>query len=110
MNKKYVKDMTEGNELTLLLGFSLPMLVGNLFQQFYNMVDSVIVGKYIGKNALAAVGTTGSLNFLFFSLCIGLTGGIGVVISQYFGANDEKNVIAQSSMIPNSHSPNPANV
>lgn len=92
MNKKYVKDMTEGNELTLLLGFSLPMLVGNLFQQFYNMVDSVIVGKYIGKNALAAVGTTGSLNFLFFSLCIGLTGGIGVVISQYFGANDEKNV------------------
>ena len=92
MNKKYVKDMTEGNELSLLLSFSLPMLMGNLFQQVYNMVDSIVVGKYVGKNALAAVGATGSLNFLFFSLCIGLTGGIGIVISQYFGAGDEKNV------------------
>lgn len=92
MNKKFVKDMTKGNELSLLLQFSLPMLMGNLFQQVYNMVDSIVVGKYVGKNALAAVGVTGSLNFLFFSLCIGLTGGIGVVISQYFGANDEKSV------------------
>ena len=59
MAKQYVCDMTKGNEVSLLLKFSLPMLVGNIFQQFYNMVDSVIVGNYVGKNALAAVGMTG---------------------------------------------------
>ncbi|MCR5235278.1 MAG: MATE family efflux transporter [Lachnospiraceae bacterium] len=90
MARKVVKDMTEGNEFRLLVSFSVPMLIGNLFQQVYNMVDSIVVGKYVGSDALAAVGATASLNFLFFSLCIGLTGGIGVVISQHFGAGDEK--------------------
>ncbi len=92
MKKSYVKDMTRGNEFSLLVSFSVPMLIGNLFQQFYNLVDSMIVGRYVGADALAAVGATGSLNYLFFSLCVGLTGGIGVVISQYFGAEDEENV------------------
>lgn len=92
MNKGLVKDMTTGSEFKLLISFSIPMLIGNIFQQVYNMVDSIVVGKYVSANALAAVGATGSLNFLFFSLCIGLTGGIGVVISQHFGAKDSVNV------------------
>ncbi|MCR5420743.1 MAG: MATE family efflux transporter [Lachnospiraceae bacterium] len=92
MRKTNIKDMTTGNEFKLLIGFSVPMLIGNIFQQIYNMVDSIVVGKYVGSDALAAVGATGSLNFLFFSLCIGLTGGIGIVISQHFGAEDDVNV------------------
>ncbi len=84
--------MTSGNELKLLVSFSVPMLIGNLFQQVYNMVDSIVVGKYVSADALAAVGATGSLNFLFFSLCLGLTGGIGIIISQHFGAGDKIHV------------------
>ena len=84
--KSYVKDMTKGNPTGLLLTFMLPMVVGNVFQQLYNMVDSMIVGKYVGADALAAVGATGSLNFLIFSLCGGMANGIGIIISQYFGA------------------------
>jgi len=63
---KYVNDMTKGNEVKLLLAFALPMLAGNLFQQLYNMVDSIIVGRFVGSNALGAVGSVGSLNFFFF--------------------------------------------
>ncbi|MBE6023373.1 MAG: MATE family efflux transporter [Cellulosilyticum sp.] len=92
MAKVNTYDMTEGNPITLLLKFSLPMLIGNIFQQFYNMVDSIIVGQFVGANALAAVGATGAINFLFFSLAFGLSAGIGIIISQYFGAKDEKKV------------------
>ncbi len=92
MAKQYVCDMTSGNETSLLLRFSLPMLVGNIFQQFYNMVDSIIVGNYVGKNALAAVGMTSGLNFLYFSLCNGFATGAGVLMSQYFGQKNEKRV------------------
>lgn len=90
--KSYVKDMTQGNPTGLLLSFMFPMLVGNVFQQFYNMVDSMIVGKYVGADALAAIGATGSLNFLIFSLCGGMANGIGIIIAQYFGAGNEENV------------------
>lgn len=92
MKKSYVKDMTVGNPTGLLLVFMLPMVVGNVFQQLYNMVDSMIVGKIVGADALAAVGATSSLNFLFFSLCGGMANGIGIVISQHFGAGNETNV------------------
>lgn len=92
MSAQYVKDMTEGNETKLLISFSIPMIIGNIFQQFYNMVDSIIVGNFVGANALAAVGATGSLNFLFFSLCSGMSMGVGILISQYFGAKNEDNV------------------
>lgn len=85
-------DMTTGDPTRLLLRFSIPMLIGNLFQQFYNMVDAMIVGNFVGANALGAVGATGSINFLFFSLNLGLSAGIGVIISQYFGARDDKMV------------------
>lgn len=85
--KTSVSSMTEGNTAKLLLSFTLPMLIGNLFQQFYNMVDSIVVGRFVGSGALAAVGATGSLNFLFFSVSFGISAGVGVVVSQYFGAD-----------------------
>lgn len=102
MSVKYVEDMTEGNEVSHIIKFTLPMLVGNVFQQFYNLIDSIVVGKYVGANALAAVGACGSLSFLFFSVCLGLSVGIGILISQYFGAKEEEQVkraIANSTYV-----------
>ena len=64
------KDLTTGNPMKLILNFGVPLLFGMLFQQFYNMVDSVIVGKQLGVNALAAVGSTGSINFMVLGFCI----------------------------------------
>ncbi len=92
MAKERTYNMTKGNEVKLLLKFSIPMLIGNLFQQVYNMVDSIVVGQKVGADALAAVGTSGSLHFLFFSLCMGLGSGVGILASQYFGAEQEANV------------------
>lgn len=92
MAKQSVTSMTEGNPTKLILSFTIPMLIGNLFQQLYNMVDSIIVGRYVGSDALAAVGATGSLNFLFFSLSFGISAGIGVVASQFFGAEKHDDV------------------
>lgn len=92
MAKAGMYDMTKGNPTSLLLKFSLPMIIGNIFQQFYNMVDSIIVGQFVGADALAAVGATGAINFLFFSLAFGLSAGIGIIVSQYYGAKDEKKV------------------
>lgn len=85
-----VKDMTEGRETPLLLKFMLPMLLGNVFQQFYNIVDSAIVGRFEGATALGSIGCTGSLNFLFFSTCNGLSVGAGVLIAQNFGAKNKE--------------------
>lgn len=90
MSKVY--DMTEGSPTKHLATFALPMLVGNLFQQLYNLADSAIVGKFVGSNALGSIGATGSLTFLLFSLCMGLSSGAGIVVSQYFGAKDKENV------------------
>ena len=84
--------MTEGSPVRLLLIFSLPMLIGNLFQQVYNLVDSVIVGQFIGAQALAAVGTTGSMCFLFFALCNGIGTGGGIITAQFFGSGDTRQV------------------
>ena len=75
--------MTKGNPMQLLIQFSLPLLVGNIFQQLYNMVDSIIVGNFVGANALGAIGTTNSLNFFFFSLGVGLSVCIGIIVEQY---------------------------
>lgn len=85
-------DMTKGNPIKLILKFSMPMLIGNIFQQTYSMADSAILGKYVGDKALAAVGSTGSITFLFFSLVFGLSSGIGIVVSQYYGARDEQSI------------------
>lgn len=85
-------NMTKGNPVYLLLVFAIPMLVGNLFQQMYNLVDSVVVGKGVGANALAAVGATNSVTFLFFALCNGIGSGGGIITAQHFGAGNEETV------------------
>ncbi len=87
-----ILNMTEGNIVKLLISFSIPMLIGNLFQQLYNLVDSVVIGKFVGGVAFGAVGCTGSLNFLFVSICNGIGSGGGIITAQYFGQNDEKKI------------------
>lgn len=82
--------MTQGSPLKLILGFAVPMAVGNIFQQLYSMVDTIIVGKFVGVEALAAVGSTGSLNFLILGFVLGICGGFTIPISQCFGAEDMK--------------------
>ena len=67
-----VKDMTEGKPGRLILEFAIPLLMGNLFQQFYSLVDTAIVGKFLGVDQLAAVGSTGSINFLIIGFCMGI--------------------------------------
>ncbi len=89
---KYVKDMTEGEPLPLILSFMLPMMMGNIFQQFYNIVDTAIAGKFISSTALGAVGSTGHITNLFFALGNGLATGIGIIISQFFGRGDTGSV------------------
>lgn len=84
------KDMTQGSPVKHILLFSIPLLIGNVFQQFYSMVDTIIVGRFVGVDALAAVGSTGSLVFLINGFALGLTSGFSVMVSQRFGANDEK--------------------
>ncbi len=96
-NKSAVLNMTEGNPISLILMFSVPMLIGNLFQQVYNLVDSVIVGQFVGADALAAIGATGSVTFLFFALCNGIGSGGGIVTSQFFGKGDE--VLVKSCIV-----------
>ncbi|KMT21956.1 MATE family efflux transporter [Clostridium cylindrosporum] len=85
-------DMRRGNPTKLMLKFAFPMLIGNVFQQLYNMVDSIVVGRFIGKEALAAVGSSFSLMNFITLLIIGLCIGSSIVISQYFGAEDYKNL------------------
>lgn len=83
-----MKDLTKGNEALQIFYFTFPMLIGNIFQQFYNLTDSVIVGQIIGKQALGAVGASFPIIFLLVSLIIGLSMGNSVLISQYYGAKD----------------------
>lgn len=92
MKKTSVKDFTSGSPTKILLRFTLPMLIGNLFQQLYNMVDSIVVGKFVDSNALAAVGASSSSVFLIFGLTFGLSAGISIIVSQYFGAREYHNV------------------
>ena len=82
------KDLTKGRPLALIIQFGFPILLGMLFQQMYNMVDTAIVGKFLGGNALAAVGATGSINFLVVGGTIGICSGMSIPIAQRFGAED----------------------
>lgn len=84
------QDMTVGNPTTVLLKFSLPLLLGNFVQQLYNTVDAIVVGYYIGDNALAAVGAANPILNLLLSLFMGVATGAGIVVAQYFGAKDRK--------------------
>lgn len=84
-----IRDMTQGKPMKLILEFSLPLLFGFLFQQFYSLADTVIVGRILGVQALAAVGATGSVSFLIIGFCMGVCSGFGIPIAQKFGAKDE---------------------
>lgn len=81
-------DMTSGSPMRIILNFTLPIFIGNVFQQFYNMADAVIVGKFVGTKALAAVGSTGTIMFLIYGFVVGMTAGFTVLTAQKFGAGD----------------------
>lgn len=87
-----MKNLTEGHSGRLIFQFAMPMLIGNVFQQMYNIVDSIVVGRYVGKQALAAVGASFPLIFMLISFVIGISMGATIMIAQYFGAKDMKNV------------------
>lgn len=93
------RDMTEGSPMRLILGFFVPMLFGLLFQQLYNMADTIIVGKCLGVQALAAVGSTGSINFMIIGFCLGVCSGFAIPVAQKFG---EKNESALRRFVANS--------
>ena len=82
------EDMTSGKPLQLIWQFSIPLVFGNLFQQMYNMVDTIIIGKYLGLSALTSVGATASITFLIIGFCMGTCSGMGVPVAQFFGAGD----------------------
>ena len=83
------KDMTSGSPAKLIFGFAIPMFLGLLFQQFYSMVDTLIVGKFLGVNPLAGVGSTTSLNFMVLGFCMGVCNGFAIPVAQMFGAREE---------------------
>ena len=90
--KDSTKDMTVGSPMKLILGFAFPMFLGLLFQQFYSMVDTMIVGKLLGVNPLAGVGSTGSLNFMVIGFCTGVCNGFAIPVAQMFGAKKEEDL------------------
>lgn len=89
---KAVEPMTSGSISKRMIFFALPLLLGNLFQQLYNTVDSLIVGNFLGSSALAAVSSSGSLIFMLIGFLSGISSGAGVVVSRYFGAEDKNGV------------------
>ena len=90
--KSATRDMTKGSPWRLIAGFALPVLLSQVFQQLYNTADTLIVGRFLGDGALAAVSSSGPLIFLLVSFVEGLTLGAGVAISRYFGAGDDASV------------------
>lgn len=90
MKKEMTNDMTVGSPAKLIIQFMIPMCLGNVFQQFYNIADSIIAGQFLGVNALAAIGSTGSLMFFVTGWLQGLTSGFAILVSQWFGAKDMK--------------------
>lgn len=84
-----IKDLTQGSPARLILGFAVPLLAGMLFQQLYNLVDTMIVGRFLGVTALAGVGATGSINFLVLGFCMGICSGFAIPVAQRFGAKEE---------------------
>lgn len=92
MEKSKVKSMTEGSPSKLILRFFMPLLLGMLFQQFYNMMDTMIVGQFLGAKALAAVGGTGSINFMIIGFCMGVCNGFAIPVAKAFGAQDESSL------------------
>ncbi|MBN1424045.1 MATE family efflux transporter, partial [Candidatus Fermentibacteria bacterium] len=85
-----MRSLTEGNEAAVIVMFALPMLAGNVFQQLYTTVDGIVVGRFVGKYALAAVGASFPIIFLMVSLVMGITMGSSVMVAQFFGAGDHE--------------------
>ena len=85
-----MKNMTEGKPLKLIIGFAVPMLIGNIFQQIYNVADTVIVGRFLGEQALAGVGSTGSLTYFLLAMVSGMCNGAGLVAAQCFGCGNKE--------------------
>ena len=92
LEKTKTADLVEGNIPKAIMGFAIPLLIGNLFQQLYNTVDSYVVGNFVGTSALAAVGASGSIINMLVGFFMGLSAGAGVVISQYFGGGRDKDM------------------
>lgn len=88
MANQRVKDMTVGSPMKLILSFMVPLIFGLLFQQFYSMVDTMVVGRFLGVDALAGVGSTGAINFLVLGFCNGLCSGFAIPVAQKFGQKD----------------------
>ena len=84
-----VQDMTTGSSMRNIVQFSVPLLIGNLAQQLYSTVDSIVVGRYVGDTALAAVGASGPVINLLIVLFVGISTGAGIMVSQYFGAKQK---------------------
>lgn len=97
--KSKTRDLTVGSPFKLIIAFSIPMILGNLFQQLYNFVDTMIVGHFLGVEALAGVGATGSINFLILGFCMGVCAGFAVPVAQMFGA---KNYVSLRKYVANS--------
>lgn len=87
---RMTKTLTSGNPAKLIFLFTIPLLIGNLFQQFYNMADTLIVGRTLGVEALAAVGCTGGLMFFILGFVIGFTAGLAIITAQRFGAGRKR--------------------
>ena len=87
-----VRDMTQGNPIPLILGFAVPLFIGNIYQQLYSMVDTMVVGYHLGESGIAAIGATASLYTLMFYFANGLNSGYGIVVTQRFGAGDRQNM------------------
>lgn len=93
------RDMTTGSPLRRILAFCAPLIAGNLFQQFYNLADSILVGRLLGVNAFAAVGSTGALNFLVLGFALGICSGFAIPIAQSFGAGDIANLRGRTGQL-----------
>ena len=92
LSKGMTKDMTVGNPKRIILSFGIPLLLGMLFQQFYSMVDTIIVGRFLGVDELAGVGSTGAVSFMVIGFCMGICNGFAIPIAQCFGAKDYGNL------------------
>lgn len=99
VHKNIHKNMTDGNILPILLAFAIPVLFGNIVKQIYSFVDSVIVGQNLGADALASIGTTDSLTYLFFGCTNGIATGFSICVAQAWGRKDEKDLKIYTGLI-----------
>lgn len=83
-------DMTKGSPVALLMRFTIPLLIGNLFQQLYSLVDSIVIGRFVGPNELGGIGCTGSIDYLIFSVAYGMSSAVGILTAILYGAGEKE--------------------